>query len=65
MLPQPRLVCYAPEPPCVGISWKDQRSNGGVPKNVLMSVLFVSAVHNVRAEELCSSQKQSRADFVF
>jgi DNA-directed RNA polymerase specialized sigma24 family protein len=29
-----------------------------------MSVLFVSAVHNGRAEELSSSQKQSRADFL-
>jgi RNA polymerase sigma-70 factor (ECF subfamily) len=31
----------------------------------VMSVLFVSAVHNGRAEELSSSQKQSRTDFVF
>jgi hypothetical protein len=34
-----------------------------VPK-VLMSVLFVSAVHNGRADELRSGQKQSPAGFV-
>ena len=34
-------------------------------QKVLMSVLFVSAVHNGRAEELTSNQKQSRVDFVF